>query len=73
MINKETYYKALMENNGRLNEIDLGQKIGLEEEETRQVIVQLLSEYKIEYVENRACSYAIVKYRKGKQSCPCPK
>jgi len=69
MTNKETYYKALIEDKGRLNEIDLGEKIGLDEEETRQIIVQLLSEYKIEYVENRACNYAIVKYRKGKQSC----
>ncbi len=65
MENKEKYYKALIENNGRLNEIDLGEKIGLDENETREIIVQLLSEHKIEYVENRACNYSHMK-RKNK-------
>ena len=54
---KEVYYKALIENNGQLNEIDIGEKFGLDEEETREIIVQLLSEHKIEYVANRFCSY----------------
>ena len=29
MENKERYYKELIKNDGRLNEIDLGEKIGL--------------------------------------------
>lgn len=31
MKNKDSYYKALIENNGQLNEIDLGEKLGLNE------------------------------------------
>ncbi len=61
MENKDIYFKALIENNGRLNEIDLGEKINLNETETREIIVQLLFEFKIEYIENRSCSYSIVK------------
>ena len=61
MENKERYLKALIKNNGRLNEIDLGEKIYLDENETREIISQLLSEHKIEYVENRACNYRLVK------------
>lgn len=64
---KEVYYKALIENNGQLNEIDLGEKFGLNEEETREIIVQLLSEHKIEYVENRSCNYRINKPAKRKK------
>lgn len=61
MENKERYYTALIDNKGRLNEIDLGEIIGLDEEETRQIIVQLLSEHKIEYQEYQACSYTVIK------------
>lgn len=64
---KEVYYKALIENNGQLNEIDLGEKFGLNEEETREIIVQLLSEHKIEYVEYRSCNYRLKKLNKRKK------
>nr|WP_315171387.1 hypothetical protein [uncultured Flavobacterium sp.] len=64
---KEIYYKALIENNGQLNEIDLGEKFGLNEEETREIIVQLLSEHKIEYVEYRSCNYRLNKLNKRKK------
>lgn len=67
MENKERYYKALVENNGQLNEIDLGEKIGLDENETREIIAQLLSEHKIEYEENRVCNYSIMKIQKRKR------
>ena len=67
MENKNRYFKALVENNSQLNEIDLGEKIGLHEDETREIIVQLLSEYKIEYVENRSCSYRLNKTAKRKK------
>ncbi|MFC3197055.1 hypothetical protein ACFOET_05470 [Parapedobacter deserti] len=58
MENKEKYYNALIGNDGQLNEIDLGEKIGLNEDETRTIIVRLLSEHKIEHAENRACNYS---------------
>lgn len=66
MENKELYYNALIEDNGRIDEIDLGEMIGLDEEETREIIVRLLSEYKIEYAVNRACNYSIIaKLKRG--------
>lgn len=61
MENKDIYFKALIENNGHLNEIDLGEKINLNETETREIISQLLFEFKIEYIENRSCNYNILK------------
>ncbi len=61
MENKKRYYDAFIKNNGRLNEIDLGEKLYLDENETREIISQLLSEHKIEYAENRACNYRPVK------------
>lgn len=66
MKNKEKYYKALIDDNGKLNEIDLGNKIGLTQRETHEIITQLLSEYKIEYIENRACNYSPTKRAKRK-------
>jgi len=57
MKNKEKYYKALVENNGALNEIDLGEKMGLDSETVSRIISQLMSEYKIEYVQNNASNY----------------
>ncbi|EZH75242.1 hypothetical protein ATO12_00255 [Aquimarina atlantica] len=66
MKNKETYYNALTENNGRLNEIDLGEKLGFDEKETREIIAQLLFEYKIEYLAHGACDYSLMKTAKRK-------
>jgi transcription initiation factor IIE alpha subunit len=60
MENKERYYRALIEDNGQLNEVDLGEKLGLDENETREIIVRLISEHKIEYMENRACNYSLM-------------
>lgn len=60
MKNKDRYFKALGKNQGQLNEIDLGEKIQLEENETREIIAQLLSEHKIRYDNNRVCKYLIV-------------
>jgi len=60
MKNKDRYFKALEENQGQLNEIDLGEKIQLDENETREIIAQLLSEHKIRYDNNRICKYLIV-------------
>ncbi|WP_081411708.1 hypothetical protein [Chryseobacterium gregarium] len=66
MENKDRYYHALIENNGQLNEIDLGEKFGLDENETREIIIQLLSEHKIEYKNHRACHYCLMNSRKRK-------
>lgn len=66
MENKEKYYKALIDNVGHLNEIDLGEKIGLNENEINKIIAQLLSEYKIEYTESKACNYNPTKRAKKK-------
>ncbi|WP_143960162.1 hypothetical protein [Litoribacter populi] len=66
MENKDRYYNGLIENDGQLNEIDLGEKFDLDENETREIIVQLLSEHKIEYKENRACNYSLMKAQKRK-------
>ncbi len=66
MENKEKYYRALIENNGQLNEIELGEKTGFDEEETRQIIMRLLSEHKIEYLEHRNCNYSLIKSKKKK-------
>lgn len=63
MENKERYYKALIDNKGRLNEIDLGEMIGIDEGETRQIIVQLLSEHKIENSEYQTCNYIVIKHK----------
>ena len=65
MENKEKYYTLLRANNGQLNEIDLGAKIGLNENETQAIISQLLSEYRIAYLENKACNYSVFKKRKN--------
>ncbi|MEP2281526.1 hypothetical protein [Maribacter sp.] len=60
MKNKDRYFKALEENQGQLNEIDLGEKIQIDENETREIIAQLLFEYKIRYDNKRVCKYLIV-------------
>ena len=56
---KNTFYTLLRENNGWLNEGELGAKIGLSAAETEQVLAQLLAEHRIEYAEHKACSYRI--------------
>lgn len=61
MKNKEKYLQELKQNNGYLNEIDLGEKIGFNENETREIISQLLSEHKITYTMNNVCNYQAVK------------
>ncbi|MDR2235212.1 MAG: hypothetical protein LBE92_03730 [Chryseobacterium sp.] len=66
MENKEKYYKVLIDHAGRLNEIDLGEKVGLNENETNKIIAELLSEYKIEYTENSSCNYSPTKRAKRK-------
>ncbi|PWL28441.1 hypothetical protein [uncultured Roseivirga sp.] len=63
---KEAYYDLLKANKGCLSEIELGEKLGLDENETQRIISQLLSEYKIEYKTNQACDYSLFKPPKTK-------
>lgn len=58
---KDKYFKALIEVNGSCNEIELGERLGLDENSTRRIIAQLLSEYKIEHVDNGLSEYSIMK------------
>jgi len=67
MNNKEIYFKAFIENNGKLNEIILGEVIGLNELETREILAQLIAEYKIEYTEYRMCSYSLITTKKRRR------
>lgn len=61
MDNKEKYFRALKCDNGHLDEIDLGESLNIDEDSTRKIISQLLSEHKIEYAVNRACNYRIIR------------
>lgn len=66
MENKEKYYNALVRNNGRLNEIELGETLWLKEDETMEIIARLLTEHRIAYKTNNACNYSIMARRKTK-------
>ena len=66
MGNKDRYFKSLGQNNGELNEIDLGEQIGLSMDETQRIIAQLLSEHKIEYTANKSCNYRLIRTKKRK-------
>lgn len=59
MYTKEVYYQLLVGNKGRLNELALGEQLGLDETQTRQILAQLLAEFKIRYEEEGACAYSI--------------
>lgn len=50
MNNKAPYLAAFRLNRGRINEIELGTKLGLSENETQYILAQLLAEHRIEYV-----------------------
>ena len=66
MENKNTFYRLFKENDGRISEMELGNKMGLSEDETREILAELLSEYKIEYGENGSCEYRLIeKSKKG--------
>lgn len=63
---KDQYFRALKASNGRINALELGEQMGLNEDETRAVLAQLLSEHKIEYVENSICNYVPKRLQKRK-------
>lgn len=66
MENKEKYYLVFAENNGQLNEIDLGESLGLTEDETREIIAQLLSEHRLQHRRNKASNYSLMTRRNKK-------
>jgi hypothetical protein len=61
MNDKEKYYLALKNSRGKLDEISLGESLGLDEDSTMKIISILLSEYKIEYKPESQCNYRIKK------------
>ncbi|WP_299533087.1 hypothetical protein [Ulvibacterium sp.] len=59
MMDQLKYYEALKLDNGRLDEIELGERLGISETRTRELIAILLSEYRIMYASNGYCNYRI--------------
>jgi hypothetical protein len=59
MDNKEQYFQALKTNKGILDEVSLGETIGLDQDTTMRIISQLLSEYRIDFETVRNCSYKV--------------
>ncbi len=57
MNNKELYLELMQTNDGKSDEITLGEKLDLTENETRAIISQLLSEHKITFNEFGICKY----------------
>lgn len=51
----------MADDNGRLSEIELGERLELSADETHVIISRLLDEHKIEFVQNGACSYSAFK------------
>ena len=68
MENKDRYFDALSKGNGSMNEIDIGEKLGLDDVETHAIIAQLLSEHKIDFTVHGACNYRVSKKMKRKGS-----
>lgn len=61
MNQKGTYYIALRNNNGNMDEISLGETLDLDEDKTMKIISQLLSEYKIEFIPEGSANYRVKK------------
>lgn len=58
---KQLFFQVLCDNQGRLSEIELGESIGLTEDETQKIISRLLDEFRIEFATEDACSYRPLK------------
>jgi hypothetical protein len=59
MNQKETYYLALKKHKRKMDEISIGETLGLDEDSTMKIISQLLSEYKIEFISEGAANYRV--------------
>jgi len=54
---KNNFLQSILIDNGRHSEIELGERLGLNEDETTKLISRLLDEHKIEFTVNGACNY----------------
>lgn len=59
MNDKEIYLRALKNNNGKLDELMLGESVGFDEDKTMRIISQLLSEYRVDYECIGLCNYKV--------------
>jgi len=57
MNDKEIYLQALKTNQGKTDEITLGEQLGINEENTQKIISQLLTEHKISFELSGLCNY----------------
>ena len=57
MNDKESLLQALKNNQGKTDEITLGEQLGFSEDETQRIINQLLSEHKIQFERFGLCNY----------------
>ena len=65
MNNINIYLQTLQMSKGAVDEIMLGEMLGLEEDATRRIIASLLNEYKITYSsDNNTCNYKPIKKQK---------
>lgn len=61
MINKNQFFTAMVDNVGRLSESELGEHLGLTEDETQHIISRLLDEHKLVFSPDKACDYQPLK------------
>lgn len=54
---KEKYLEALKKNEGKIDEIELGESLGFSKEHTDKILESLLSDERIEYNMQGACTY----------------
>lgn len=64
MTDKEKYFYAFEESKGQCDEIELGARLGLDEDTTEKIIAQLLAEHKLVYLENGIFNYGLMKHNK---------
>ena len=56
---KDKYLEALKSNNGKLDEITLGESLGFTADATSRIIEELMNEGKIEFQSFGLCSYKV--------------
>jgi hypothetical protein len=61
---KTLYFNALVQNKAQIDEISLGEMLGLDEIETRSVISELLHENRIGYCPDNNYKYKPLKNKK---------
>lgn len=61
MSDKDKYFNAFKQNQGKIDEITLGENFGFDENTTQKIISELLSEYKIIFENQVNCNYKMYK------------